>query len=125
MDTQTAATQPDRTAKGAVLLEPGETESAASPGTEVTDEEFAKVVRGALEAVGGTLLFKVRIGTGQTAHNVAAASVGGGDGRQFLLLSLPATGGQLKVEMAVRSASPLAGIAASYAGLMDALQAAA
>jgi hypothetical protein len=91
----------------------------------VSDEDFGVVVSGALEAVGGTLLFKVRAGAGDEAMHVAAAAVGAADARQFLLLSLPIHGGQLKVETAQRSANPLAGIAASYAGLMDALQAAA
>jgi hypothetical protein len=41
------------------------------------------------------------------------------------LLTLPIDGGQLKVETVARSASPLARIAASYAGLMDVFKAAA
>lgn len=89
---------------------------------EVSDQEFEQVVRGALEAVGGTLLFKMRIGDAQHA---AAAAVGLGDSRQFLLLTLPIRGGQLKVETTSHSESPLARIAESYAGLMDVLKAAA
>ena len=50
-----------------------------------------------------------------------APAVGSGDARQFLLLTLAEAGGQLKVEPAARSGNPLAAIAASYAGLMDAL----
>ena len=71
------------------------------------------------------LLFKVRLGTGEEGHHVAAAVVGDGEARQFLLLTLPASGGPLKVETAARSGNPLAGIAASYAGLMDVFKAAA
>jgi hypothetical protein len=121
MDTQIAAMEPD----AAVPLPPAETPLPIPPSREVTDEEFAEVVRGALEAVGGTLLFKARIGAEEKTQLVAAASVGAGAARQFLLLSLPTSGGQLKVEMAARSSNPLAGIAASYAGLMDAFRAAA
>lgn len=89
----------------------------------VSEDEFAEVVGGALEAVGGTLLFKMCVES--EGWHVAAASVGDGANRQFLLLSLPTGGGALKVETASKSASPVAGIAAAYAGLMDVFQAAA
>ena len=46
-------------------------------------------------------------------------------GRQFLLLTLPAGGGQLKVETAAQQRQPARRIAASYAGLMDVFKAAA
>ena len=62
----------------------------------VSQQEFCDVVDGALEAVGGRLLFKMEIGSEDERQHVAAASVG-----------------------------PLAGITAAYAGLMDVLQAAA
>ncbi len=92
---------------------------------QVSDDHFDEVVQGALEAVSGELLFKASIiEAGERVH-VAAASVGLGDNRQFLLLTLPDVGGQLKVEPASRSKSPLAGIAESYAGLMDVLHVAA
>ncbi|WP_437344214.1 hypothetical protein [Mesorhizobium marinum] len=92
---------------------------------EVSDQEFEQVVRGALEVVEGTLLFKMKTSVDGETQHAAAAVVGLGEGRQFLLLTLPATGGQLKVETASHSRSPLAGIAESYAGLMDVLKAAA
>jgi len=91
----------------------------------VSEEEFAEVVGGALEAVGGRLLFKMHVDRDGTGEHIAAASVGDGGGRQFLLLTLPASGGALKVETASKSGNPIAGIAASYAGLMDVFQAAA
>lgn len=91
----------------------------------VSEKDFEVVVQGALEAVGGSLLFKMRVGASEQCEHVAVAAVGSGKERQFLLLSLPAAGGKLKVETADKSASPLARIAASYAGLMDVFQAAA
>jgi hypothetical protein len=91
----------------------------------VSQEEFAEVVDGALEAVGGRLLFKMQVGADGERQHVAAASIGDGERRQFLLLTLPAGGGALKVETAASSKNPVAGIAAAYAGLMDALQVAA
>ena len=91
----------------------------------VSDDEFAEVVGGALEAVGGTLLFRMCVENEGEGQHVAAACVGDGGNRQFLLLTLPTTGGALKVETASRSTNPVAGIAAAYAGLMDALKVAA
>jgi hypothetical protein len=91
----------------------------------VSEDEFVEVVGGALEAVGGTLLFKMCITNEGEGQHVAAACVGEGGNRQFLLLTLPTGGGALKVETVSRSTNPVAGIAAAYAGLMDAFQAAA
>ncbi len=104
---------------------PGQPELLPMSRKRVSEAEFQVVVQGALEAVGGRLMFKMLVGSGEDAQHVAAASVGTGAERQFLLLTLPAGGGQLKVETAARSNSPLARIAASYAGLMDAFKAAA
>ncbi|MER8500394.1 hypothetical protein [Mesorhizobium sp. M0204] len=91
----------------------------------VSEDEFVEVVGGALEAVGGTLLFKMCVENQGEAQHVAAACVGDGGNRQFLLLTLPTSGGALKVETTSKSTNPVAGIAAAYAGLMDAFQAAA
>lgn len=92
---------------------------------QVSDDDFEEVVRGALESVGGDLLFKVKVFDAGASTHAAAAVVGLGDSRQFLLLTLPASGGRLKVETTSRSESPLARIAESYAGLMQVLKAAA
>ncbi|MER8778830.1 hypothetical protein [Mesorhizobium sp. M0977] len=91
----------------------------------VSEDEFVEVVGGALEAVGGTLLFKMCIENEGESQHVAAACVGDGGNRQFLLLTLPTSGGALKVETTSKSTNPVAGIAAAYAGLMDAFRAAA
>jgi hypothetical protein len=128
MDTQKTADQGQETAfEASALLQPSDTEHLMSTVLrEVSDDDFEEVVRGALEAVGGTLLFKMKVGAGGEALHAAAAAVGQGtSSRQFLLLTLPTQGGQLKVETTSRSSSPLAGIAESYAGLMDVLKAAA
>lgn len=99
--------------------------TATAEGDEVSNTHFEEVVREAIEGVGGTLLFKMKVGEDDEAYHAAAAAVGNGDGRNFLLLTLPARGGQLKVETAAKSDDPLAKIAESYAGLMDVLKAAA
>lgn len=111
--------------KGVALLPPPQTRLLEGPKRVVSESEFETVVRGALDAVGGTLLFKITIDMEDEPHHAAAASVGEGALRQFLLLTLPLTGGRLKVETTTRSNSPVAGIAASYAGLLDVFKAAA
>lgn len=83
------------------------------------------MVDDALEAVGGILLFKMRLDEAGEDRHVAAASIGDGARRQFLLLSLPVTGGKLKVESASRSNSPLAKLAEAYVGVVEAFRAAA
>ncbi|TGQ60203.1 hypothetical protein EN848_33500, partial [bacterium M00.F.Ca.ET.205.01.1.1] len=47
----------------------------------VSEDEFAEVVGGALEAVGGTLLFKMRVENGGDSEHVAAACIGDGGNR--------------------------------------------
>lgn len=127
MDAQNAVDRgPESFPETPTLLPPSDAKPLAAPvQREVSDHDFEEVVRGALEAVGGTLLFKMKVGADEEAHHAAAAAVGLGHSRQFLLLTLPTHGGQLKVETASRSTSPLARIAESYAGLMDVLKAAA
>jgi hypothetical protein len=109
-----------------LLLPPPKTRLLPPPAPiEITDDEFDDMVRRTLQTVGGTLLFKVRVAESDGEVHVAAAAVGTGRARQFMLLSLSVHGGRLSVEAASRSASPLARIAASYAGLLDVFQAAA
>lgn len=96
----------------------------AVPATFVTEGDFEQLVDEALEAVGGILLFKMRIDDEGEDKHVAAASIGDGARRQFLLLSLPVAGGKLKVETAARSKSPLAKLAEAYVGVVEAFRAA-
>ena len=48
----------------------------APVGDAVSDETFEYLVRQALDAVHGTMLFKMRIGEGDDCNHVAAASIG-------------------------------------------------
>lgn len=100
-------------------------EAPAMIAESVSDADFAQMVDDSLEAVGGILLFKMRIDEDGEDKHVAAASIGDGGRRQFLLLSLPVTGGKLKVESASRSTSPLAKLAEAYVGVVEAFRAAA
>ncbi len=109
-----------------LLLPPPTTRLLPPPvAVDVTDDEFDTMVRRALQTVRGTLLFRVRVAERNGEVHIAAAAVGTGSERQFLLLELPVNGGRLSIEAASRSRSPLAKIAASYAGLLDAFHAAA
>lgn len=91
----------------------------------VTENEFEQLVDEALESVRGILLFKMRIDDEGEDKHIAAASIGDGARRQFLLLSLPVAGGKLKVESASRSKSPLAKLAEAYVGVVEAFRSAA
>ena len=93
------------------------------PGEMISENRFEEIVVEALDGVGGTMLFKIRIDSGVESEHVAAGSVGEGSSRHFLILSMPAAGGPLRVEKASDSKYPIAGIAASYAGLADMLAA--
>lgn len=106
-------------------IEPTPADGLEIAATSVTEEEFTQLVDDALEAVGGILLFKMRIDDDGEDRHVAAASIGDGARRQFLLLSLPVSGGKLKVESASRSTSPLAKLAEAYVGVVEAFRAAA
>lgn len=122
-----AITPEERTAEAPDAEEASPTTIAApsiAPGS-VSESEFAHMVDDALEAVGGILLFKMRLDEAGEDKHVAAASIGDGARRQFLLLSLPVTGGKLKVESASRSNSPLAKLAEAYVGVVEAFRAAA
>ncbi len=85
----------------------------------VSEERFEEIVLAALDCVGGTMLFKMITGAGDDARHVAAGAVYEGEGRHYLILSMPISGGRLQVEQAANSKSPIAAIAASYASLAD------
>ncbi|WP_442578614.1 hypothetical protein ACSBOB_24235 [Mesorhizobium sp. ASY16-5R] len=102
-----------------------ETPAASEDAAAVSEERFEQLVSAALDGVDGTMLFRMRIDEAGDDQHVAAASVGDGATRHFLILSLPVAGGQLRVEQAANSKSPVAGIAASYAGLAEAFATAA
>lgn len=125
MDAPMNAGTPEPGETEVTVIPPSANDDAAPPAKVVSDGDFDGIVRGALEAVGGVLLFKMRVGESEADQHVAAAAVGAGPTRQFLILSLPAEGGRLKVEPTSHSRSPLARLAESYAGLMDAFKAAA
>jgi hypothetical protein len=98
-------------------------------GADVTDDQaresrFAQAAGAAVADHAGVVLFSLTAGLGVERRHVAAAAIGMPGEREFLILSMPVEGGQVAVEPAEGSADPVALIAASYAGLVDALAAA-
>lgn len=87
-------------------------------------EDFEESVRMALAAVGGELLFQMRLENVDDCLHVAAVTLGGGDHRRVALVILPPEGA-MRIEPVESSTNPVAAIARSYAGLVDAYRSAA
>lgn len=91
----------------------------------IADGDFDEAVRKALASVDGELLFQVHVEHAQDYRHVAAISIGSGAERRLALIILPTDGGETRIEPAETSANPLAPLARSYVGLVDAYKAAA
>jgi hypothetical protein len=78
----------------------------------------------ALAAVGGELLFQMRLENVDDCRHVAAVTLGTGDHRRVALVILPPEGA-MRIEPVESSTNPVAAIARSYAGLLDAYKSAA
>lgn len=87
-------------------------------------EDFEESVRRALAAVGGELLFQMRLENVADCRHVAAISLGTGAERRIALVILPPEGA-MRIEPVEGSSNPVAGIARSYFGLIEAYKAAA
>jgi hypothetical protein len=87
-------------------------------------EDFEESVRMALAAVGGELLFQMSLENVEDCRHVAAVSLGSGEQRRVALVILPPEG-VMRIEPADSSTNPVAGIARSYVGLVEAYKSAA
>lgn len=87
------------------------------------ENDFGALVRSAAAKIGGEILFEVE-NVPDSGH-VAAVSMGAGEQRRFVLVIQPSDGSPLRVEPAEESVNPLAALAESYAGLVDAYKKAA
>lgn len=87
-------------------------------------EDFEESVRMALAAVGGELLFQMRLENVDDCRHVAAVTLGSGDHRRVALVILPLDGA-MRIEPVETSTNPVAAIARSYVGLVDAYKSAA
>jgi hypothetical protein len=85
---------------------------------------FEESIRTALQAIGGEILFQMRL-ENEDCQRVAAVRIGNEGERQFALVIMPPDGGLMRVEPVEQSSNPIAKITESYAGLMDVFRAAA
>lgn len=83
---------------------------------------FEESIHTALKAIGGEMLFQMRLEI-ETCQRVAAVRIGS-EG-ELALVIMPPDGGLMRVEAVAQSSNPIAKITESYAGLMDVFRAAA
>lgn len=83
----------------------------------IAGDGFEAAVREAVEAVGGVMLFHIRLDDGDDTRQVAAAAIGDAMLREIVIVDLPGGGGPVTVSQASDSALPIAAIAPAYAGL--------
>lgn len=82
---------------------------------------FEGAVRLALERIGGTLLFQMRMDGVDGCDWVAAVSLAGSGEETLAVVAQPTDGGPLKVEEAGSSKLPVGRLAAAYVNLMKRL----
>lgn len=80
---------------------------------------FEGAVLQALERLGGTMLFRMRMNGVDGYDWVAAVSLGNEEERTLGIVAQPADGGPLVVEEARTSTLPVARLAEAYADLME------
>lgn len=113
----------------------GRDSSTPSPALEIVELElalrhqdflqtgFEGAVRKALERIGGTMLFRMRMNGMAGCDWLAAVVLEAGGERRVALVAQPAEGGALRVEDAAASTLPVARIAEAYADIMGRLEA--
>jgi len=84
---------------------------------------FEGALRQALDQAGGTLLFQMRVDDESGTRWTAAVSVGSGEDRQLLIVTIPSDG-PARIEPMEESSEPIARIAPAFADVMERLQAA-
>lgn len=85
------------------------------------EKGFEGSVRQALERIGGTLLFRTRMGGVAGCDWVAAVALDADGERKLAIVAQPTDGGPLRVEDAETSEMPAARLAKAYADLMGKL----
>jgi hypothetical protein len=83
---------------------------------------FEGTVLGALQLVGGKLLFRMRMNTNCAFDWVAAVELDALEGTRVVLVAQPSEGNALKVVDAATSKLPVANVARAYATLMGHLE---
>lgn len=87
----------------------------------VIDERFETTIRETVAAVGGVLLFQMKLEEDGGDHWTAAVAVGEPGSLEIIIIDLPcgADGADVSVRPAADSALPIASIASAYAGLAE------
>jgi hypothetical protein len=80
---------------------------------------FEGAVRQALDRIGGTLLFQMRMDGIAECDWIAAVALDGDGGRKLAIVAQPTGGGALRVEDAETSTIPVARLASAYARVID------
>lgn len=85
------------------------------------DELFETAIRETVEAVGGVLLFQMKLQDAETEHWTAAVAVGEPGAVEVVIIDLPCglEGGSVNVSPVSESPLPIASIASAYAGLAE------
>lgn len=86
---------------------------------EIGEEQYETTIRETVEAVGGVLLFQMKIEKEGVGHWVAAIALESAEGREIAIIDLPCSGESASVIPASESDLPIARIAAAYASLAD------
>ena len=89
--------------------------------SEMTDERYETAIRETVDAVGGVLLFQIKLHEDEADHWTAAVAVGEPGALEIVIIDLPcgAEGGDVSVSPAASSTLPIASIASAYAGLAE------
>ena len=89
--------------------------------TSECDDRFETTIRETVEAVGGVLLFQMKLEEAERSHWPAAVAIEGDDSVEVMIIEVPCDtdGGDVDVRPAAQSDLPIAGIATAYAGLAE------
>lgn len=92
-----------------------------TPSARPSDDQFELAIRETAEAVGGTLLFKMKLEEGDSCRWTAAVAIENDDGLEIVIIDLPcgAESGNASVSPAAQSDLPIAHIATAYANLAE------
>lgn len=84
-----------------------------------SNDEFETIIRETAKAMGGQVLFQMKLDEEEKSHWVAAVMVASDDARKISIIDLPCDGGEASIKPAEESTLPIATIASAYAGLVD------
>lgn len=85
------------------------------------DERYETTIRETVEAVGGVLLFQMKLQEAESCHWAAAVAIEGDGKREVVIIDVPCDldSGDVDVRPAAQSGLPIAAIATAYADLAD------